>query len=154
MLWTALAILPIFQVLCKPLSASLESEHHAEGAFKQKWYIQGNKTPIVSMSYNKACKPQMRSRPSFAGHCTYKQDETGFPLLTDHDRGRKKGEDEGKGLVSMPSLAGAEPSSAFSLSPAEWEVLPTSTSCSSDGCFRFQLQKEALMASPVCWLGA
>lgn len=61
------------------------------------------------MSYNKACKPQMQSRPSFAGHCTYKQDETGFPLLTDHDRGRKKGEDEGKGLVSMPSLAGAEP---------------------------------------------
>lgn len=44
-----------------------------------------------------------------------KQDETGFPLLTDHEREREKGEDEGKGLVSMPSLAGAEPSSAFSL---------------------------------------
>lgn len=67
------------------------------------------------MSYNKACKPQMRSRPYFAGHCTYKQDETGFPLLTDHERGREKGEDEGKGFVSMPSLAGAEPSSTFSL---------------------------------------
>lgn len=67
------------------------------------------------MSYNKACKPQIRSRPYFAGHCTYKQDETGFPLLIDHKGGREKGEDEGKGLVSMPSLAGAEPSSASSL---------------------------------------
>lgn len=67
------------------------------------------------MYYNKACKPQMRSRPYFAEHCTYKQDETGFPLLTDHKRGREKAEDEGKGLLPMPSLAGAKPNSAFSL---------------------------------------
>lgn len=67
------------------------------------------------MSYNKACKPQMQSGPYFSGHCTYKQDETGFPLLTDHEKGREKDEDEGKGLVSMSSLEGAEPSSAFSL---------------------------------------
>lgn len=57
----------------------------------------------------------MRSRPYFAGHCTYKQDETGFPLLTDHEKGREKGEDKRKGLLSMSRLAGAVPSSAFSL---------------------------------------
>jgi len=51
---------------------------------------------IVSKSYNKAGKPQMRSGPYFTGHCTYKQDETDLPQLTDRERGRNKCADEEK----------------------------------------------------------